>query len=181
MPPASYLRPLVAPLRFLAQSDFARLSTVKGLDALVRTALQGAREAESGGDVQLLERVARALAHGGAESQEALRALAPRVREAEAAAEAPRGTPAARKAPENGRPTRGRGSESVAVESAAPKGRSALAPSGPGRVESTGEASVAVGRKGAEEGSPRSGPRSPALAPSLSGPTPGVSSGASPP
>ena len=43
MPSASYLQPLVAPLRFLAQSDFARLSTVKGLEGLVRTALEGAR------------------------------------------------------------------------------------------------------------------------------------------
>src|SRR6185295_5954289 len=83
MPSASYLQPLVAPLRFLAQSDFARLSTVKGLEGLVRKALEGARAARSGADVQLLERVARALEQGGPDSpQEALRALAPRVREA---------------------------------------------------------------------------------------------------
>jgi|GEM_PF-6518687 len=82
MPPASYLQPLVAPLRFLAQSDFARLSTVKGLDALVRTALEGARAARSAADVALLEHVARALASGSpASQQEALRALAPRVRD----------------------------------------------------------------------------------------------------
>ena len=90
MPSASYLQPLVAPLRFLAQSDFARLSTVKGLDRLVKTALEGAKAARSGSDVQLLERVAQALERGGAESsQEALRALAPRVREAEASSRAP--------------------------------------------------------------------------------------------
>ena len=47
MPSASYLQPLVAPLRFLAQSDFARLSTVKGLEGLVRTALEGALAAGS--------------------------------------------------------------------------------------------------------------------------------------
>src|SRR5262250_2366136 len=83
MPSAPYLQPLVAPLRFLAQSDFARLSTVKGLERLVRTALEGARAARSGTDVQLLERVARALERGGPETaQEALRALAPRVRDA---------------------------------------------------------------------------------------------------
>src|SRR5262245_49252077 len=90
MPSASYLQPLVAPLRFLAQSDFARLSTVKGLDRLVKTALEGARAARSGSDVQLLERVAQALERGGAESsQEALRALAPRVREAEVSSRTP--------------------------------------------------------------------------------------------
>ncbi|MGZ6162157.1 MAG: ATP-dependent DNA helicase RecG, partial [Myxococcaceae bacterium] len=83
MPSASYLQPLVAPLRFLAQSDFARLSTVKGLDALVRAALEGARAARESGDVRLLERVARALASGSPEAQqEALRAVAPRVRDA---------------------------------------------------------------------------------------------------
>ncbi|MGZ3481545.1 MAG: OB-fold nucleic acid binding domain-containing protein, partial [Myxococcaceae bacterium] len=82
MPSASYLQPLVAPLRFLAQSDFARLSSVKGLDALVRAAREGARAARASGDVQLLERVARALASGSPEAQqEALRAVAPRVRE----------------------------------------------------------------------------------------------------
>lgn len=82
MPPAPYLQPLVAPLRFLAQSDFARLSTVKGLEALVGAALAGARAARSGSDTELLERVARALESGSPESrQEALRALAPRVRQ----------------------------------------------------------------------------------------------------
>jgi len=87
MPSAPYLQPLIAPLRFLAQSDFVRLSTVKGLEGLVRMALEGARAARSGTDVQLLERVARALEHEGRESaQEALRALAPRVREAAALA-----------------------------------------------------------------------------------------------
>ena len=87
MPSAPYLQPLIAPLRFLAQSDFARLSTVKGLGGLVRTALEGARAARSGTDVQLLERVAHALEQEGRESaQVALRALAPRVREAAAAA-----------------------------------------------------------------------------------------------
>src|SRR5215813_8100533 len=96
MPSASYLQPLVAPLRFLAQSDFARLSTVKGLEGLVRTALEGARAARSGTDVQLLERVARALEQGGPETaQEALRALAPRVRDAGVtAASGPPGTAA---------------------------------------------------------------------------------------
>ena len=87
MPSLSYLQPLVAPLRFLAQSDFQRLSTVKGLDALVRAALEGARAARSGDDVRLLERAARALEREGPESQqEALRALAPRVRDASAGA-----------------------------------------------------------------------------------------------
>src|SRR6516164_9492172 len=88
MSSAPYLQPLVAPLRFLAQSDFARLSTVKGLEGLVRTALEGARAARSGADVQLLER-------GGPETaQEALRALAPRVRDAGATAGPPPATPA---------------------------------------------------------------------------------------
>ncbi|HVP59179.1 MAG TPA: ATP-dependent DNA helicase RecG [Myxococcaceae bacterium] len=82
MPAASYLQPLVAPLRFLAQSDFARLLNVKGLDRLVRAALAGARAAGSGTDVQLLERLSRALESGSPESQQdALRALAPRVRD----------------------------------------------------------------------------------------------------
>src|SRR6516225_2722561 len=95
MSSAPYLQPLVAPLRFLAQSDFARLSTVKGLEGLVRTALEGARAARSGADVQLLERVARALERGGPETaQEALRALAPRVRDAGATAGPPPATPA---------------------------------------------------------------------------------------
>jgi hypothetical protein len=79
MPSASYLQPLVAPLRFLAQSDFARLSTVKGLDALVRAALEGARAARSGSDVQLLERVARALEHEGPESQQQALRTPPRA------------------------------------------------------------------------------------------------------
>jgi len=90
MPSAPYLQPLVAPLRFLAQSDYARLSTVKGLDGLVRTALEGARAARSGADVQLLERVAQALERGAPETtQEALRALAPRVRDAGVPAASP--------------------------------------------------------------------------------------------
>src|SRR5215831_5007881 len=94
MSSASYLQPLVAPLRFLAQSDFARMSTVKGLDALVRTALAGARAAHSGEDVALLERVARALEPGAPESpQQALRALVPRVREAEPPGGAPEPRP----------------------------------------------------------------------------------------
>src|SRR5690349_10028691 len=85
MPSAPYLLPLIAPLRFLAQRDFTRLPTVKGLEGLVRTALERARAARSGTDVQLLERVARALEQEGRESaQEALRALATRVREAAA-------------------------------------------------------------------------------------------------
>jgi ATP-dependent DNA helicase RecG len=96
MPSAPYLQPLVAPLRFLAQSDFARLSTVKGLEGLVRTALEGARAARSGADVQLLERVARALERGGPESpQDALRALAPRVRDAGTGRSEPLPAPAA--------------------------------------------------------------------------------------
>ena len=67
---------------------------VKGLEGLVRTALEGARAARSAADVQLLERVARALERGGPESpQEALRALAPRVREAIAPATSASGTP----------------------------------------------------------------------------------------
>src|SRR6516164_3020839 len=95
MSSAPYLQPLVAPLRFLAQSDFARLSTVKGLEGLVRTALEGARAARSGADVQLLERVARALERGGPETaQEALRALAPRVRDAGATPGSPTATTA---------------------------------------------------------------------------------------
>ena len=86
----SYLQPLVAPLRFLAQSDFARLSTVKGLERLVRTALAGARAAGSGTDVRLLEQVARALDGGAPESQQrALRALAPRVRDGQEASPGP--------------------------------------------------------------------------------------------
>ncbi|HEY1905025.1 MAG TPA: hypothetical protein VGG91_03225, partial [Myxococcaceae bacterium] len=89
MSSASYLQPLVAPLRFLAQSDFARLSTVKGLDRLVKAALEGARAAGSASDVRLLEGVAQALARGGEHSQEALRSLVPRVREAEVSSRAP--------------------------------------------------------------------------------------------
>ena len=82
-------------VRFLAQRDFARLPTVKGLEGLVRKALEGARAARSGADVQLLERVARALERGGPESpQEAFRALAARVREAAPRPGAPRGSQA---------------------------------------------------------------------------------------
>src|SRR5215831_15706124 len=108
MPSASYLQPLVAPLRFLAQSDFARLSTVKGLEGLVRTALEGARAARSGTDVQLLERVARALEQGAPETaQEALRALAPRVRDAGVTAgpASPAGKPASGPQPGPSSPT----------------------------------------------------------------------------
>ena len=151
MPSASYLRPLVAPLRFLAQSDFARLSTVKGLDGLVRTALQAAREAGSGGDVQLLERVARALVHGGSDSQEALRALAPRVREAEADSGAA-SNPKAGTSPGNGR-ARGRGTESTAATPASTGGPAA----GPGRPAGTREPSVLAEPKGAPRDSVSSG------------------------
>jgi ATP-dependent DNA helicase RecG len=81
MSSADYFQPLVAPLRFLAQRDFTRISTVKGLGPLVRTALERARAVGSGADVQLLEAAVRALDAGGPDSQrEAFRALAPRVR-----------------------------------------------------------------------------------------------------
>ena len=138
MPSAPYLQPLVAPLRFLAQSDFARVSTVKGLEGLVRTALDGARAARSGADVQLLERVARALERGGPESpQEALRALAPRVRDAGAAVSdaarapapsvAPRvgsGTgPAEEAGPRAPAPARGAAAAVPAAASSAPSSR----------------------------------------------------------
>src|SRR5215468_8559317 len=126
MSSASYLQPLAAPLRFLAQSDFARLSTVKGLERLVRTALEGARAARSGTDVQLLERVARALEQGGPETaQEALRALAPRVRDAGTASGGPKPTlpPEARVPPS----TPARSSPDAAPEITPPSGKTSSA------------------------------------------------------
>src|SRR5215831_17932360 len=139
MSSASYLQPLVAPLRFLAQSDFARLSTVKGLDALVRTALAGARAARSGEDVALLERVARALEPGGPESpQQALRALVPRVRETESSG----GTAA----PGPRRPESSSVRSTPARGGAAGDGRGAQASRGPAVEEAAGTAGPATGR-----------------------------------
>jgi ATP-dependent DNA helicase RecG len=80
MQPSDYLQPLVAPLRFLAQSDFLRVSTVKGLGPLVAAALAGARREGAATDVRLLERAAAALQAADVESSRAaLRALAHRV------------------------------------------------------------------------------------------------------
>jgi len=80
MQPSDYLQPLVAPLRFLAQSDFLRVSTVKGLGPLVEAALLGARREGAVTDVRLLERAAGALQAADVEStRAALRALAHRV------------------------------------------------------------------------------------------------------
>ena len=80
MHPTDYLQPLVAPLRFLAQSDFARVGTVKGLGPLVEAALVGARREGAATDVRLLERAAGALQTADLESARmALRALARRV------------------------------------------------------------------------------------------------------
>src|SRR5262249_20960452 len=80
MQPSDYLQPLVAPLRFLAQSDFLRVGTVKGLGPLVQAALVGARREGAVTDVRLLERAAGALEAADVEStRSALRALAQRL------------------------------------------------------------------------------------------------------
>ena len=145
MPSVPYLQPLVAPLRFLAQSDFTRLSTVKGLEGLVQTALAGARASGTGNDVRLLERVAQALLRGGPESREALRALAPRVREAEAASQAvPAGAPAGTRAVA-GRGAAGGGASKVEAGRRAVSARSTSAGTGghPGPVPSRNESSGA--------------------------------------
>ncbi len=148
MPSASYLQPLVAPLRFLAQSDFARLSKVKGLDALVRAALEGARAARSGSDVQLLERVARALEREGPESQQqALRALAPRVRDVGLAPTPGRAAPvAAAQGPVDpggaGAPD-ARGGRRIAGDSARSRAAPSSASPGPGRPHGSEQPSLA--------------------------------------